>query len=71
MASLPPGSAGSGAHPSMNDAPEASDVVVRVPFSVPRTPSGQLLGDEMTLLLRRSGGKYLVHRAVEEFTLPP
>lgn len=56
---------------AVNDALEPSDVVVRVPLSLPRTPSGQILGTEMTLLLRRSGGRYLIHRVVEDFTLPP
>lgn len=54
---------------SQSDALEPSDVVVRVPLAVPRSSSGQLLGDELLLLLRRSGGRYVIHRVVEEFTL--
>ena len=54
---------------SMSDVLEPADIVVRVPLAVPRSSSGQLLGDELLLLLRRSGGRYVVHRIVEEFTL--
>ncbi|NUP07633.1 MAG: hypothetical protein HOW73_16420 [Polyangiaceae bacterium] len=67
----PTASPASGSPASMNDALEPSDVIVRVPLSLPRTPAGQLLGEEVTLLLRRSGGRYVVHRVVEDFTLPP
>ena len=56
---------------SMNDKLEPSDVVVRVPISIPRVGSGALMADEITLLLRRSGGKYVIHRLVEDFSLPP
>lgn len=55
---------------SMNDKLEPSDVVVRVPISLPRVGSAALMADEMTLLLRRSGGRYVIHRLVEDFTLP-
>lgn len=61
----------SGSPASMNDALEGTDVVVRLPISPPRTPTGEpLMGDELTVLLRRSGGRYVIHRLVEEFTLP-
>jgi hypothetical protein len=60
-----------GTPPTMSDALDPADVVVRVPLTTPRTGASQLLGDEMTLLLRRSGGKYVIHRIVEEFSLSP
>jgi hypothetical protein len=66
-----PSASGSQATPSMNDKLEPSDVVVRVPISIPRVGSGALMADEITLLLRRSGGKYVIHRLVEDFALPP
>lgn len=65
----PTASPGSGTPSSMNDALDASDVVVRVPLTLPRVGASPLFGDEVTLLLRRSGGKYAIHRVVEDFTL--
>ncbi len=65
----PTASAAAGTPSSMNDALDTGDVVVRVPLTLPRVGASPLLGDEVTLLLRRSGGKYAIHRVVEDFTL--
>lgn len=67
----PSANAPAGTPSSNNDTLDPTDVVVRVPLSVPRTSSGPMMGDELTLLLRRSGGRYVIHRVVEDFTLPP
>ncbi|MFO0551996.1 MAG: hypothetical protein U0271_26660 [Polyangiaceae bacterium] len=52
-----------------NDALENGDVIVRVPVTTSRLGATQLLGDEVTLLMRRSGGRFVVHRVVEDFQL--
>lgn len=62
---------GAGAPGQVSDALETGDVLVVVPVSVTRSGTAQLFGEELTLLLRRSGGRYLVHRVVEDFALPP
>ncbi len=56
---------------AQSDRLEPGDLLVRVPVAIPRPGANALLGDELLLLLRRSGGRYLVHRIVEEFSLPP
>lgn len=66
-----PSAIGAGAPGQVSDALEPGDVVVVVPVSVTRSGTAQLFGEELTLLLRRSGGRYLVHRVVEDFALPP
>ncbi len=69
-----PGPVGGGgaqlASPSSGDALDSGDVVVRLAVSAPRSGGTPLLGDTMTFLLRRSAGRYVVHRIVEEFALP-
>lgn len=52
------------------DALDGGDVVVRLAVTAPRSSGLPLMGDTMTFLLKRSGKGYVVHRLVEDFTLP-
>jgi hypothetical protein len=46
------------------------DVLVRVVIATPRVGRTRLFGDEITFLLRPSGGAYKIIEMVEDFQLP-
>ena len=49
---------------------QGNDVLVRVPIATPRLGRTRLFGDEITFLLRPSGGSFKIVEMAEDFQLP-